>query len=300
MLTLLFAALTLSSPAHASKKDDERFLSAVSQIEADRGSQTPAAVQAELEALLGTYQPKSKVQGDALEKALRESAVAYHTEARKLRSGPEAVERSAVAEALYRDYMATFPNAPAAYDMHYAFGELLYGLKKFDEAYFEYVKVADLDPAGAHTKFCVESAIFAAQEMQKTEQHPPGELSTWDMRALIVMDRYAELYPEDPKVQKILYQSAYLTYNRGLYADATPRFTRVIAMNPGSKEAEMAANLVLDSLVTSGDFRALRDTALTFIQMEGLGSPAFQSELQGIYVAASCKIGEPLPGSQCP
>lgn len=300
MLPLLFVALTLSSPAHAGGRSDQRFLTSIAQVEADRGSQSPAAVQAELEALLQAYKPSSKVQSDALEKALRESAVNYHTETQELKTGPEASATGAVAEALYRDYLATFPDAPAAYEMHYAFGELLYKLKKFDEAYFEYVQVADLDPTGQHTKFCLESAIFAAAEMQKRETPTPGALSPWDSRALLVMDRYVELYPEDPKSQKILYRSAYLAYDRKLYADSTARFTRVMAINPASKEAEMAANLVLDSLASTKDYRALRDTALAFTQMEGLGSPMFQAELNEIYVAASCKIGEPVPGSPCP
>ena len=296
MLLLLLALL--SDPAFAGKRADNKVIARIEALETSAAGQ--AEVQASYAALLQDYNPRSPTQRDAVEGALRRAATSLHQAAIDREAKESSPANFSSAEALYRLYLTEFPDTPQAYEMHYAFGELLYKQKKFDEAYFEYMTVANLDPRGQHTQFCVESAIFAAEKMQKSERPPPGALSVWDQRALSAMELYAQLFPEDPKTQRVLYRAAYLYYNRDMPSEAAARFTQVIAMNPGTKEAEQAANLTLDGLMVSGDLRGLRDAALAFSQMDGLGSPAFQAEIHDIYVAASCKIGEPLDGASCP
>lgn len=291
---LLLLALA-SDPAHAGARADNKVIARIEALETSAAG--PGEIQAGHAALLQDYNPRSPTQRDAVEEALRHAAVALHQRGGE---SSDATANFSSAEALYRLYLTEFPDTPQAYEMHYAFGELLYKQEKFDEAYFEYMTVANLDPRGQHTQFCVESAIFAAEKMQKSERPPPGALSVWDQRALSAMELYAELYPDDPKTQRVLYRAAYLYYDRALFSDSAARFNQVIAMNPGTKEAEQAANLALDGLMVSGDLRGLRDAALAFSQMDGLGSPTFQAEIHDIYVAASCRIGEPVEGASCP
>lgn len=259
---------------------------------------TPAQIQADAEHLVQAM--GNKKERTAAEEAVRRAAVELHSRARKLRTGPEALAAYDAAEALYRLYFSEFSTAKSAYEMHYAFGELLYARKKYSEAYDEYMRVAEVDPLGEHTKFCVESAIFAAYELVKKEQTPAGALSEGQQKALRALNLYITLYPQDPKIVAMIYRSAYLYYEQGMYAEADPIFLTVIRRAPGTKEAEQAANLILDGLLQRQDLQGLQSTALAFYQMEGLGSPAFKEEVYDLYLRVSCELGEPVPGSSCP
>ena len=46
----------------------------------------------------------------------------------------------------YSVYLQEFPESKYSYDIRYAFGELLYKVKKYDEAYTQYMKVVEIDP----------------------------------------------------------------------------------------------------------------------------------------------------------
>lgn len=233
------------------------------------------------------------------EKALRAAAVGFHNDAKKLRTGAEARRAWALAEQAYEAYLKTFPASKYGYEVRYAYSELLYALKKYDAAYEQYMRVVAIDPGGAHAKFCAESAIFAADEMIRTEApireiggHDPQPLSEWEQRSLAALDQYARMFPDQPKTPNVLYKAAYLLYNRNRFKEASERFHVVIGMNPATEEAEQAANLVLDSFMQAKDWRSLRDSAKAFYDQPGLGSETFKSELHAIYVGASEKLGE--------
>ncbi|MFN7698698.1 MAG: tetratricopeptide repeat protein, partial [Deltaproteobacteria bacterium] len=72
-------------------------------------------------------------------------------------------------------------------------------------------------------------------------------------KQLSALDQYAKLFPEDGKTRNIIYKSAYLLYNKNQFKDASERFNVVIAKDPKSREAEQAANLILDSFALVED-----------------------------------------------
>jgi len=230
-----------------------------------------------------------------LEKNLRSLASSYHAEARKL--GPAGRESYQLAYNSYKLYMSEFPDGKYNYDMRYGFAELLYELKRYDEAYDQYTQVVAIDPGGKHSKFCAEAAIFAAKEMVKKEgaSGPAGRstepiaLSEWEQKKLDALDQFARLYPDDQKAINIIYESAYLLYNRNHFVEASDRFRAVIAMNPGTTQAEQAANLILDSLILVEDWRTLSEVARALYEQPGLGSPQFKAEVQKIYEQANAK-----------
>jgi tetratricopeptide (TPR) repeat protein len=240
-----------------------------------------------------------------IEKNLRTVAINYHNEAKKLGTGKTARETYALAEKAYSVYLQEFPDGKHAYQMRYAFGELLYKLKKFDESYEQYMAVVKIDANGQHSKFCAESAIFAAEEMTKrdkkegngpklkgvakTEQVP---LTGWEQRLIDACDQFAKLYKDDKKTRNIIYKSAYTLYNHNMFKDASDRFRIVIGMNPKSKEAEQAANLILDSFALVEDWTNLKDVSKAFYDQEGLGSTKFKKEVYNIYERASFKFIE--------
>jgi tetratricopeptide (TPR) repeat protein len=242
---------------------------------------------------------------DNIEKQLRTVATNYHNEAKKLGSGAEAAKTYNLAEQAYRTYLQEYPESQYSYDVRYAFSELLYKVKKFDEAYDQYMKVVSIDKNGAHSQFCAESAIFAADEMLKKEKAAgasggpdPGKktdavpLSDWEQKSLAALDQFAQLWPDDKKTNNVIYKSAYLLYNKNHFKEASDRFNVVIKKNPQSKEAEQASNLILDSFALVEDWENLKSNAKLYYDQQGLGSADFKKDVYGIYENASLKLIE--------
>ncbi len=239
-----------------------------------------------------------------VEKNLRQVALYHHNRAKKIKSGDEAKQSYALAYKAYKVYLREFPGSDKAYEIHYSFAELLYKIKKYEEAYEQYMAVVDLDPKGKHSEFCAESAIFAADEMVKKEggnqeiSKGPGEakeaqpLTDWEKRLVDACAKYADLFPGQDKVKNIIYKSGYLLYNKYRFEEAADQFNKVISSDPGSREAEQAANLILDSFVVNEDWANLQKNAKIYYDTERLGSATFKKEVYGVYQNASLKLIE--------
>ena len=243
---------------------------------------------------------------DVIEKVLRKTATDYHTEAQTLakskhRRAGEAYDRAYQA---YMIYLGDFPSNDHTYEVRYAFGELLWDTKKFDEAFEQYMKVVEIDPKGKHSRFCAESAIFAAEEMVKKEGGlqtrtikpedigDPEPLTEWETRLITSSRQYAQLFEDDQKLRGIIYKSAYLLYNKFHFSDAAALFRDVIKMDPGSRDAETAAHLMLDVFNVKNDWGELKENAKFYYDQEGLGSSTFKKEMFEIYQRSSFKLIE--------
>jgi tetratricopeptide (TPR) repeat protein len=241
-----------------------------------------------------------KAAEDYIEKTLRRVALNFHAEAKKHGQGSLARETYTLAEQAYSVYLQEFPEGKNTYEMRYAYGELLYKLKKFDGAYEQYMAVVKLDPNGKRSKFCANSAVYSAQKMSDSN---PGEtpvkgsrdsvaMSDWDQKYLTALDQYSGLYPDDKDTPGAIYKAGYLLYNHNMFKESSERFRTVIAMQPGSRDAETAANLILDALVVVEDWESLRDVSKAFFDQEGLGRQSFKDEVFTIYENASFKLIE--------
>ncbi|MCK6506560.1 tetratricopeptide repeat protein [Myxococcota bacterium] len=245
-----------------------------------------------------------KSANEYIEKNLRTVAINYHTEAKKLGAGAAAREAYELAEQAYSVYLENFPEEKNAYEMRYAYGELLYKTKKYDQAYDQYMKVVQMDPKGQRSEFCAESAIFAAEEVIKVEkkegkiQTADGKstaelpMSDWENKLLAACDQYTQHFKDNSKARNVIYKSAYLLYNKNRFKDASDRFRIVIGMDPQSKEAEQAANLILDSFNLVQDWANLKEVSKAFYDQQGLGSKAFKDEVYNVYERASFKLIE--------
>lgn len=234
------------------------------------------------------------------DEGLRAFATDMHDRARKLRAGPQAQEATRLAEAAYAAWLGDLSGSPRSYDMRYAYGELLYGMKRFEEAHEQYVAVVETDPKGKHSQFCAESAIFAAQELAKGETKPkvegtePVDLTRWEQAEMDDIARYVTHYPEAEPVRKMLYRSAWLLYERNHFKESSTRFRQVIAMEPGSAEAAQGGELILDSLALVEDWDTLVEVAGEFYAQPTLGDARFKQDVFEVYERASFKRVEAL------
>jgi tetratricopeptide (TPR) repeat protein len=265
-------------------------------IDATRKLGRPAEVHAEVERLRTIYGPRSSwaranasrpetvaAARSTVEEQLRRVALEHHDRGR--RDPRAAVELLPIAAAEYDAYLQEFGDGEHAYDMRYAYAELLYKQKRFADAYDQYRAVVDLDPKGARSRFCAESAIFAADEMIKQQPKDAG-WTEWHQKLVDATDRYAALYPDD-KLKNVVYKSAYVLYHAGRYAEAAERFAVVIQLDPASAEAEQAAHLTLDALAVKKDWASLEKWAKSYYEQPGLGSKKFKAEVRDIWERAA-------------
>jgi cellulose synthase operon protein C len=196
-----------------------------------------------------------------IERALREVALSYHKEARKLGAGRQAKETFLLAEGSYRTYLTEFPTGKYTYDMRYSFAEILWELKNYAESYDQYMGVVQIDAKGKHSKDCADSAIFSAIEMVKREKKEgkiqvrkgktdiePIDLSVWEVKLLAAMDSFGKTYPEDRDSIKWLYESGELLFSKNRLEEASARYRTVISKNPKSREAPKAATSITEAL----------------------------------------------------
>ncbi|MEQ1564959.1 MAG: tetratricopeptide repeat protein [Myxococcota bacterium] len=244
-----------------------------------------------------------------IEAQLRGIAVDFHATARQYERSkhPDAAQVYELARSAYQTYLEIFPKNEHTYEVRYAYGELLYRLKDYKGAFEQYMAVVDLDPQGKHSKFCAESAIFAAEEQVKlegganaagkvtakvTKDVQPQSLTEWEQRFVDACNKYATLYSGDAKVKDMIYKSAYLLYNKYRYDDASKQFQAVIALDPRSNEAKLAANLILDALAIKENWDSLRQSSKAFYDQAGLGDAAFKKDTYDIYMNSSFKLVE--------
>ncbi len=189
-----------------------------------------------------------------------------------------------LADTLYTAFLEDHPTAPEAIEVRYQHAELLYKLGRHDAAYDAYMAVVKADPSGSRARFCAESAVFAAQEVAVPARRaqgatPAAGLLPAERRWLDALDQYVRLFPDDSKrVQAMYYRAGYLHHQAGDTRSAAERFRTVIALNPGTRDAEQAAGLILDGLAQARDWETLRVTALAFSTEAGLGTAAFRAE----------------------
>ncbi|MEZ4316549.1 MAG: tetratricopeptide repeat protein [Myxococcota bacterium] len=243
----------------------------------------------------------------SIEKNLRTLAVDYHNQGKTLEKSrhPSATGVYELARQAYATYLQNFPGSEHTYDVRYAYGELLYKLKDYAGAFDQYMMVVKTDPKGKHSKFCAESAIFAAEEQVKVEgggklptadpsagKRDPIPLTAWEQRLVDACKQFAQLYPEDKNVIGVIFKSAYLLYNKYQFSAAAEQFNVVINMNPASGQAEQAANLILDTFVLEKNWAELKKNAKFYYEMKNLGSAKFKKDVYNIYENASFKLIE--------
>ncbi|MEO0601737.1 MAG: hypothetical protein AAF211_09885 [Myxococcota bacterium] len=191
---------------------------------------------------------------------LRKVAVQAHTRARQ-ENDPDLRDRTSV---IYAVYLADFSEPEHDKNVRFAYGEILYEAKRYDEAWEQYTTVA-ADPEHDKARFCAESAIFAAEEMLKETDEP----EVWRERFVDSADAYAETWPDDPKSVDMQYKAAYELY-MSRDADAIERFESLAMQAPERREGGYAANLALDARVTAGDFAGAAAFAATFVEDEAV------------------------------
>ncbi len=213
-----------------------------------------------------------------IERAVRDGAWSYHERARKqvkARRDPSAFQ--AHARHLYGTWLTAYPADIHRYDVHHAYAELLYDLALFEEAYDEYREVVAIDPTGKYSEESARNALFAADELDDLGRYVDAA------------EQYAVHFPNGKDVGSILYGTGHKLYEAEQYPRAADLFERVIRLDPTAREAELAANLMMDVFVVLEQWEELEKRSRFYFEMPGLGSKSFKRDTFAVYQNARLK-----------
>jgi TolA-binding protein len=216
------------------------------------------------------------------------AATEWHSEARKLGGGPRARALYEDARVVYVYVLRRWPDSSDTVEVTYLLGELQFATGDFEGAAQSYAAVVALDPAGKRGRFCAEAAVHASRKVWEAQPEAEGWTDA-DRAYLAALETFYETFPNDAKALETQYALGYLHYEHGELVAAAEWFRATIERDPGSRQAELAANLILDSLVLAEEWVALDETARAFAAQPDLGGPRFKRELAPIVERAAFK-----------
>jgi TolA-binding protein len=203
---------------------------------------------------------------NAFHDSAREAALVWHREAQKTRNA----DTYALAERVYRLYLAHFPDGADAADMRYYHGEILWALERWKEAAEEYGRVVETKPDGPHARDAAYAAVLAWKNLlafdEAAHRDPPARpsgdgrparlapepISENERKMIAAFHVYRARVPDAPELPVIIYREAYIDYDHNRFDDAEPLFLEVVQKYPAHELAAFAANLFLDALNAQG------------------------------------------------
>ncbi len=201
----------------------------------------------------------------------------------------------------YNLYLSEFANAQQSSDMHFYFGELLYDMKKYDEAGVQYKWIIDNSPqskfyenAASSLLIAVEKSLPGEKDLAKRDSKSlePIPLSPTVDRFIKASNWYLEKLPNSDKVPEIKFRQGRLMYQHNYFADANKVFKEIVSKYPKTKYAEYSANLMLDIYNLKKDYVGLEFAASELLKNESLASTKAGSEIKEVLEKASFKKGQ--------
>lgn len=257
------------------------------------------------------------------ERTLSNLAVNWHKEAKKTRDD----ETFMLANEVYSDYLALFPDNPKAYDLRFFWAELLNdNLQNYAEAFKQYTLVLQQDirridgeknangswkvkpqKPGKYLVDAAYDAILAQDEVVKkaiesgklkdqasgtqAQKLPP------EKQALLeACERYLKYVPKGAKRVEIQYKAANIYYRYNHFEEAVKRFADIALHYPdykfenGDRAGELAANLILDSYNLTNNWAKVNEWARKFYAIDALAKGDFRVELSKLIEQSAFKL----------
>ena len=217
----------------------------------------------------------TKAIADALEltkTSLYTSAIFHHQQAQKYWNDQkldQAKNEYALAAAGYQKYLDRFPHDKDAYELGYYLADCYFYSLDFVKASDAFTKVRD---SVAGTKYKTEAAlnvVFSLDEeikrLEKAGKMEPRKVLTGadrgdklpeaepipELRQKLAnaCDAFVTAAPKHERVPELSYKAAEIYYLYHHYAEAKPRFERIIEQHPNTEVAKYAANLIIEYLL---------------------------------------------------
>lgn len=266
----------------------------------------------ELYALIKGYGPKSdwrKANRD--NKALMETSyktienflkthTLQHHQAAQLSHGKVSQQQASEG---YRLYLGEFQDSPNYPDMMFFYGELLYDMDRYGEAAQQYMWVAKNAPQTKYGPKAAMNMILGLEKNLPTEQQmqerigQSTEAVPLDPRVKQFVENgewYLKNFQKGDKNVELRFKIGRLYYLSNHFPEAEKTFREVVQLHPKSKQAEYAANLLLDIYNLRKDFVGLERVGNELLNQPEVAQSASASQIKNILERASFKACEDL------
>lgn len=203
----------------------------------------------------------------------------------------------------YKLYLSEYQDAPNYPDMMFFYGELLYDMEKFGEAAQQYAWVAKNSPQSKYGPKAGMNMILGLEKNLPTEEQMQARVGQsteplpLDPRVKQFIDNgewYLKNFQKADKNVELRFKIGRLYYLSNHFTEAERIFKEVIQESPKSKQAEYAANLLLDMYNLKKDFVGLERVGNELLAQSGVAESSSAGQIKNILERASFKAGEEL------
>lgn len=231
---------------------------------------------------------------------LKEFAQFRHYEGQKTRS--PAYFQDAIA--FYRLYLSAYGTRKESYEMHFWLGELLFSLRRYEEAASEYTKTLLTDPKGkfstdagynailAYNKLMVERGMDVSDVRWKKTSSDINEqpLPPLAKEFLASCVRFLKHFPKGDRAIDVAYKAAQMYYRFNHLKEALSRFYFLVQNHPKHEYAMYSAHYILDTYNLKKEWANLNQWSWKFYRMAELGNTKFKGEVRSIIIQSGIKI----------
>jgi cellulose synthase operon protein C len=203
----------------------------------------------------------------------------------------------------YQLYLDQFPKSTQIADMHFYYGELLYDMRRYDEATEQYRWVVEngsqskfYSKAGANIIHAAEKSLPSDQEFQKRVGSSTEPIAL-DPRAesfIKAADWYLGKFPQGEKAAELKFRVGRLYYQHNQFDKANEVFKEVVKKYQKTKYSEYAANLILDIFNLKKDYIGMEKTGQELLQVPEISQSKAGGEIRDILEKASFKNAQNL------
>lgn len=203
----------------------------------------------------------------------------------------------------YKLYLAEFSKSEMIGDMHFYFGELLYDMKKYDEAGAQYRWVVENSPKSKFFTKAAENVVISYEKGLPTDKEmaerlgksvEPVPLDPRVERFIQVGTWYLSKVPNNEKSVEIKFRIGRLYYQHNQFDQATPYFKDIVTKHPKTKFAEYSANLLLDTYNIRKDYAGMEKAGAEILAVPGFASSQAGADVKEVLEKASFKKAQDL------
>ncbi len=203
----------------------------------------------------------------------------------------------------YDLYLKYFQEGDRVAEMHFFYGELLYDMKRYEEAGIQYMWVADNAPKSRYHEEAVLNTVLAFERILSKESDirtkigsttTPVPFGRNEERFAKAAERFIQSFTKSERLPEVKFKLGRLHYLYNQHDEALAIFEDIVKNHPGSKVTVYAANLILDIYNLKKDYKSLANAGRRFMNNQSLVKAGLDSDVKGIVERASFKQAQEL------
>jgi len=223
---------------------------------------------------------------------MRQVATRWHSDGSKTKKSAMLKDAATV----YELYMELMTDSSHRHEMLFYQGELLFGMKRYQDAALAYQGSVQLNRKGQYAADAALEMVrsydeLIAAEESKGKAQDKAKVKERSARMMAACKLYLEIAPEGEMAAVARYRIAESLYGQERLDEALAAFIKIVDQAAGSDLSEVAADQVFDVLQAKKDWRGLLRQARTYaVDVRFNERPEFQARAAKIADQTNFKV----------